>query len=348
MAKHIRDMVRVLAVVAAFAAAVAVLTAALLAARHWIWDDPQPDGSGPQQTEVSHGVVVLVHADTVEVTPTPWHLIDVQCYFPHAPEDIDSYCVTFGLDADVPDDVNLYIAPFNQTFNKVGYYGGIQTRIDGHRIRDQRVRRGRGAIFSRWGERAWGAIEQAPGGLVESSGHEGDFVGVRNDFSWSAGSYELCLRKAAVVEGDPLPDEYEPKDIAYGWGRFAHTWVRMELTDAASGDTTFVGALAFPGRTLSMGRLNEIFVEIYGRPSPFSAVDVPQFTVSFENFQVDGEDLPCDHVTDISNTFPTDADTAQIPKLAYASYDAGRGVVEIEVGRFAGEFGKQRTVHLGR
>ena len=278
-------------------------------------------------------------------TPTPWHLTDVWIDFSHAPEDIESYCVTLSLDVDVPDDVNLYIASTWSTINKVRFYGGVQTRIDGHERKDDSaplVQRRRGAIFSRWRERAWGAIEQAPGGLVESSGHEGDFIGVRNDFPWREGSYELCLRKAAVVEGDPLPEDYEVEDVEFGWGRFVHTWVRMEVTDVASGDTTFVGALAFPG-PFSMGRSNVIFVEIYGNPSPFPALDVPQFTVSFENFQVDGEDWPYERVTDISNTVPSES--AAIPKLGYASYDASRGVIDIEVGKFAGEFGRIRTVH---
>ena len=279
-------------------------------------------------------------------TPTPWHLTNVGIRFSEQPEDIESYCVAFEVDGYVPDDVNLYISPFNQRINKVLFYGGIQTRIDGHERKGDSapfVQRRRGAIFSRWSERAWGAIEQAPGGLVESSGHEGDFIGVRNDLSWGRGSYELCLRKAAVVQGDPLPEDYEVKDIEFGWGRFVHTWVRMEVTDMASGDTTFVGALAFPGRTLSMRRSNTIFVEIYGRPSPFPAADVPKFTVSFEKFQVDGEDLSYEVVTDTSNPIPSDS--AGVPKLAYVTYDASRGVIDIEVGRFAGEFGKIRTVH---
>ena len=279
-------------------------------------------------------------------TPTPWHLTNVWIDFSHAPEDIDSYCVTFSLDADVPDDVNLYIASFQSTINKVSFYGGIQTRIHGRERKEDSapvVKKRRGAIFSRWRERDWGAIEQASGGLADSSGHEGDFIGVRNDYSWGEGSHEICLRKGAVVEGDPLPDDYEVEDLEFGWGRFVHTWVRMEVTDMASGATTFVGALAFPGRSVSLGRSIVMFVEIYDNPSPFPALDVPQFTVSFENFQVDGEDLPYERVTDTSNANLTE--TAGVPKLAYASYDASRGVIDVDVGKFVGEFGKILTVH---
>ena len=279
-------------------------------------------------------------------TPTPWGLTNVWIDFSHAPEDIDSYCVTFSLDADVPDDVNLYIGSTWSTINKIRFYGGIQTRIHGRERKEDSapvVKKRRGAIFSRWRERDWGAIEQASGGLVDSSGHEGDFIGVRNYLSWGRGSYELCLRKAAVVEGDPLPEDYEVEDIEFGWGRFVHTWVRMEVTDVASGDMIFVGALAFPGRTISMDRSNVIFVEIFGNPSPFPALDVPQFTVSFENFQADGEDLSYEVVADTSNPGP--GDRAGVPKLAYVTYDASRGVIDIEVGKFAAEFGKIRTFH---
>ena len=51
----------------------------------------------------------------------------------------------------IADDVNLYISPFNGTLNGLTCYGGIQTHIDGNDTGGSFERRGRGAIFSRWG-----------------------------------------------------------------------------------------------------------------------------------------------------------------------------------------------------
>ena len=198
------------------------------------------------------------------------------------PKDIQSFCSTFTIKGRVPDSVNLYIAPFNQRINQIPFYGGIQTRIAGHLHMNNLAssfftRRNRGAIFSRWQERNAEAIRQAPGGLVASSGHEGDFISVRNDFAWSEGTYRLCLRKSDVVKGEPLPADYKPEDIAYGWGRYEHTWVRMEATDLSTNKTTFIGALAFPGKTLSLRTRTGIFVEIYHLPNPFPVREVPLF-----------------------------------------------------------------------
>ena len=272
---------------------------------------------------------------------TPWHLINVYLYSSNEPKDIQSYCTTFTIEGRVPDSVNLYIAPFNKLINQIPIYGGIQTRIKGRlhmsNLAYSVFTRGRGAIFSRWEERHVGAIRQAPGGLLESSGDEGDFISVRNDFAWSEGTYRLCLRKSDVVEGEPLPASYKPEDIAYGWGRYEHTWVRMEATDLSTNETTFIGALAFPGKTLSLHNRDVIFVEIYGHPNPFPVRDTPLFSLSFSHFQVDGNDQSYHRIAEVSNVL---SPHASIPVMAQTSYLDDRGIIKIEVGKYTGETGK--------
>ena len=202
------------------------------------------------------------------------------------------------------------------------------------------MRRDRGAIFSRWMERSVEAIRQAPGGLVASLGNEGDYISVRNDFTWSEGTYRLCLRKSDVVDGEPLPANHDAEEIAYGWGRYEHTWVSMEATDLSTGRAVSVGELAFPGKTLSLSRSNIIFVEIYGHGGTFAISDVPVFSLSFLNFQVDGTDQQYDYIQEVVNPFSWNA-TA--PVVARASYLKDQGILQIDVGEGTGETGRVVT-----
>ena len=274
-------------------------------------------------------------------TRTPWHLVNVHLYAANESPDMRSYCTTFSITGNVPDNINVYIAPFNQRINGIPCYGGIQTRIDGSPDKIQRrpsfETRSRGAIFSRWEERHLDAIRQAPGGLVRSAGYEGDFISVRNDFRWRNGNYRLCLIRSDVVEGDPLPPSYSAADIAHSWGSVVHTWVRMEATDLSTKETTVVGALAFPGRTLSLREINTIFVEIYGHGGTVSARDVPEFNVSFSSFQVDGHDQDFVRIVEIANPH---ARHANDPVMAQTRYLDEGDVIRIEVGRYYGKKGR--------
>ena len=278
---------------------------------------------------------------------TPWHLTNVYLYSENEPKDIQSYCTTFTIQGSVPDNINLYISPFNQRINQIPYYGGIQTHIDGYPNKNQArntfTRRNRGAIFSRWQERNVGAITQAPGGLVRSAGYEENFISVRNDFAWSEGTYRLCLRKSDFVEGEPLPNNYNAADIAYSWGRYEHTWVRMEATALSTNKTTLIGALAFPGKTLSLRSVNTIFVEIYGHGGTFSVRNVPLFSLSFSNFQVDGNDRRYHRIVEITNPPNAFATNATTPVMAQTSYLQDQRVLKIEVGKPTGKTGRTVT-----
>ncbi|MCY4532180.1 MAG: leucine-rich repeat domain-containing protein [Gammaproteobacteria bacterium] len=271
---------------------------------------------------------------------TPWHLTNVWVDFETTPDDFETFCATFRIDGEIADGINFYFSPFNTEINEIQLYAGLQTRIDGRRSDGNFERRDKGAIFSRWRERDTDAIEAADGGLYESSGHEGDFIGVRNDFAWNEGRYRLCMRKSDEVAGEPLPDNYDADDVAFAWGRYVHTWVRFEATDLDSGDAEFIGALAFPGTTLKLQLNNGLFAEIYGVPDPFPAKDVPVITFAVENFQVDDRDLPYRLVGARSNPIPK---TGLEPKLTRIRFDADERVIRIHLGEFTGRFGQIET-----
>ena len=137
---------------------------------------------------------------------TPWHLVDYWWDFGKDTE-FESYEVDFNLSNDVDPKVRLYIAPIGLGhFNKVAFYGGIQTQSDGYRTHPHPRRReyiGKGAIFSRWGERDIKATRKSEGGLFESGGYEGDFISVRNKCNWTKGRYTYRLKrgKTETIKG---------------------------------------------------------------------------------------------------------------------------------------------------
>ena len=271
---------------------------------------------------------------------TPWHMTNVRVVLEEVENDFESFCTTLRIEGETSDDVNLYISPFNGSLNGLTYYAGIQTHIDGYTSEGFFVRKGRGAIFSRWRERDTDAIMRATGGLTQSSGHEGNFISVRNDFAWDEGRYRLCLVQSEEIQGDPLPANYTAEDIAFAWDRYVHTWVRMEATDLDSGQTTFVGALAVPGTTLALPRQNTLFTEMYGRPNPVPAERVPDITIIVEQYSVNGRALPYSRVSATSNRRPGGEDT---PKMTRVRYDATQREIRIEQGRFTGRFGEFHT-----
>ena len=268
------------------------------------------------------------------LVPGPWHFTNLHMTLEEAPADFDTFCITVAVETDVHGTIPIYIAPINQEINKLGLYAGIQTRIGGfaEKTEPRHETRGRGAIFSRWEERDLDAIRESPGGLHESGGYEGNFISVRNDLAWTRGSYRVCLVKADRVDGEPLPDDYEAEDIAYGWGRFVHTWVGFEVTDEASGETTALGELAFPGETLALDRTNTVFYEAYGRTS-IAGRDLRSFDVAVREVQVDGEDVRFELIREWINPRHPDA-----PVMVDSIY-RGDAAVGTTVGVFSGAYG---------
>lgn len=163
-------------------------------------------------------------------------------------------------------DHGIYIILGQGFISEEGYYFGIQTDVSDPSIGRSR---GKGLIFSRWGTRDLANARIAEDGWTESSGHEGDFIGVRRKHDWSAGDYRLRLGPdGAETDGE---------------------WFSLWITELASDTTTWIGALKFPyvdNRALIQPP-SYTAIEIYGirRIRP---IDIPELRVSVKVPSGDG------------------------------------------------------------
>jgi Domain of unknown function (DUF3472) len=256
--------------------------------------------------------------DEKKLPPPPWHLVDVWWDLGRETP-FESYSIDVTLSDDVTPAVNLYVAPIGIGYlNKIQFYGGLQTQADGNTRSEPRLRKiGRGLLFSMWGERSLDAIRPSDGGLLQSSGHEGDFVSVRRPYDWKKGkyTYRLVRMDREEVEGKPC------------------TWVGAFVYSHARDENVYVGALRFKSENLVLGRQLASFVEIYGRRIPMA--DIPRVTVTFENLRVNGR--PVDRP----------GATAVYPKSVpdYAEATGRDGAVVVEVGQAIADR-KERRVEL--
>ncbi len=169
---------------------------------------------------------------------------------------------------DFSDRNGLYLMVCWGTISGDGFYFGLQTDVW-----DPAIGRGRGKglVFSRWGERDLDDARVAEGEdtWLQEPGHEGDFVGVRRSYEWDEGDYRMWLAEDGEdADGD---------------------WYGVWLTDLDTNTTLWVGSLQFPlvdGETPLKAAVNSV-VEIYGSP-PVRPIDIPEWYVSMEPPEVDG------------------------------------------------------------
>jgi len=225
--------------------------------------------------------------------------------------DGSSYYGEIELLTDVPDSLQLYIAPFGTgELNGTQFYSGIQTQCGGYYsvIKGENSGRfiplGRAMIFSRWGTRASLALKKAEGGVCESSGYEDDFVSVRNGLSWNKGTYTLTLKKTKeTVMLDSV----------------LHTYVEMQVYDHKKKQTYSCGALAFPGTNLELSQRQYIFFELYGKR--VNVNKLPQLKFVCENYRVNGNPVSIPFVV---STF-----SKEYPQYADAMFKDGRFNIEL-------------------
>ena len=210
--------------------------------------------------------------DEKKYAPMPWHLVDTWWDIGQETP-FESLAVDVTISDDVPSSVNLYIAPIGLGhLSKTPFYGGIQTQADGNTKKDPKLRTiGPGFLFSMWGERSLDAIRPSDGGLLQSSGHEGDFVSVRRPYAWKKGKYTYRLTRMDREEIDGKP----------------FTWVGAFVYSHEKDENVFVGALRFKGEKLVLDRKVANFVEVYGRRRPVA--DIPKLTVTFGPPVVNGK-----------------------------------------------------------
>lgn len=152
-----------------------------------------------------------------------------------------------------------YLILLQNSISDVGFYFGLQTNVNDPSY----GRRGKGMIFSRWKTRdlANARIADAEEGWTESAGHEGDFIGVRRNYNWSAGNYRVRI----------APDGLDPDG----------EWFGLWITDLDANETTWIGSLKFPllNGTAKINPHSSATIELYGWPQ-IRPIDIPQWHVS--------------------------------------------------------------------
>ena len=125
---------------------------------------------------------------------------------------------------DFSDEFGLYLMLCYGFISDVGFYFGLQTNVDGY----PENLGAKGLVFSRWDTRdlANARVVDSDEGWTQSSGHEGDFIGVRRTYDWGVGEYRVSLAPdGADADGE---------------------WFGVWITDKATDETTWIGSLKFP------------------------------------------------------------------------------------------------------
>ena len=222
-------------------------------------------------------------ADTTSAAPLPplpWHLADVWWTFEETTPNFESLEVDITIDRDVPDTVNLYVAPCGiARINGLDFYGGLQSNINGwaNATNQTRVHPGKGAIFSRWSN-----DKKTPVGLdnvrvagtnclVESAGYEGEFASVRRPFAWTKGSYtyQIARNQTEVMDGK------------------TNTWFTCRVQDA-TGQSHEIGSLRFEGSDFTFWARHAAFVEVYST-AKIPRSEIPEVKVTFGYPRLNGQ-----------------------------------------------------------
>ncbi len=162
---------------------------------------------------------------------------------------------------DWSDQHGYYLVLMQNSISGVGFYFGLQTDVNS---------KGKGLIFSRWGTRDLAnARFPKDDGWTQSSGHQGDFIGVRRSYDWGPGDYRVRIAP------DSLEDDGE--------------WFGLWITDLSNDETTWVGSLKFPlsGGTALMEPHSSATIDFYGI-GPVRPIDLPRWHVSVRRPMGDG------------------------------------------------------------
>ena len=163
---------------------------------------------------------------------------------------------------DWSDDHGYYLILLSNDVSGVGFYFGVQTDANG---------RGKGLIYSRWETRDLANARYSESdGWTQSSGHEGDFIGVRRNYDWGTGDYRVRI----------APDDLEEDG----------EWFGLWITDLATDETTWIGSLKFPltDGNARMEPHSIATIELYGIPE-VRPIDIPRWHVSVSRPLGDGK-----------------------------------------------------------
>lgn len=241
---------------------------------------------------------------TQELPPPPWHLVDIVYRIPKAVE-FKSLSIDAEISGQVEPGVGLYIAPFGYgKLNGIGFYGGVQNWRNFSPENGIDPELNRIGIFSRWEERDLRFTRTVSGGWNQSSGHEGDFIGVRAPYPWKTGRYTFTLSS-----GDP----------AKASGGIVGRWIEMHIRSHADGTVRAIGALFFPRKDQELDTTIYSFVEIFGARVPKARY--PRMKIVFSRFLLNGQPLAPEEV---HASFPED-----VPQIASVTGDAERVVITL-------------------
>jgi hypothetical protein len=111
----------------------------------------------------------------------------------------------------------------------IGFYYGIQTSVYNPNGGPHK----KGIIFSRWKTRDINNYNLAKGGFGQSAGYEGDFIGVRINYDWKPGTYEIELKLDST---DKIGD-----------------WYGLRIKNAQDSEFTYAGSIRFEKGIISKG-----------------------------------------------------------------------------------------------
>ena len=200
---------------------------------------------------------------------------------------------------DWSDQHGYYLILIQNSISNAGFYFGLQTNVQG---------RGKGAIFSRWGTRDLAnARYSSTDGWTQSSGHEGDFIGVRRSYDWGEGNYRIRI----------APDGLESDG----------EWFGLWITDLDTNITTWIGSLKFPllNGTATIRPYSSATIELYGNPL-IRPIDIPQWHVSVKRPL--GDNVPSTHG---STSYPFDDSENALPN-SDVRYDPQEEVAHLWIG----------------
>lgn len=253
----------------------------------------------------------------IELPALPWHVANVWWHLESEVEDFESLRVAVTIDRDVPETVNLYVAPVGVALiNGLQFYGGLQTNINGWESRESRTRvgRGRGGIFSRWSHDKKTPIgldhvrEGGPDCLVESAGYEGEFASVRRPLAWTRGTWIYEVRKDGAEEIDGAK----------------HTWFECRIRNP-QGEWHPIGKLRFEGERFTFWNRHSAFVEVYAT-TQIPRSGIPKVNVTFGRPEINGKPAA---ITRASAHYPNSGSQAA-PDCAMIVADGSD--VRVEVG----------------
>ena len=188
----------------------------------------------------------------------------------HGQDNFRELVTDFTIHNDVgdwSDEHGYYLILIQNQISGVGFYFGLQTDVSAPFYP---YRGGKGVIFSRWETRDLSnARWDQSDGWTQSSGHEGDFIGVRRSYDWDTGDYRIRIAP------DGLDSDGE--------------WFGLWITDLAADEETWIGSLKFPmlNGTATFVPHSSATIEIYGNLR-IRPIDIPQWHVSVRRPLGDG------------------------------------------------------------